>query len=115
MRRHMDYFKASGKALVAYMDAGAEKEYFLALGCDEVRVRLCLLMGFVLGRVMAGNMYVGIDPHHRLTHSHTCPISTTTTTKQQIYMPPGGALRLQGFVSAANFLRGVFDKVIGLD
>ena len=36
MRRHMEYFKASGKALVAYMDAGAEKEYFLALGCDEV-------------------------------------------------------------------------------
>lgn len=28
-------------------------------------------------------------------------------------MPPGGALRLQGFVSSANFLRGVFDKVRG--
>ena len=42
MRRHMEYFKASGKALVAYMDAGAEKEYFLALGCDEVRLCLCL-------------------------------------------------------------------------
>lgn len=30
---------------------------------------------------------------------------------QQIYMPPGGSLRLQGFVSSASFLRGVLDKV----
>lgn len=37
LRRSMDYFKASGKNLVAYMDGGAEKEYYLALGCDEVR------------------------------------------------------------------------------
>jgi hypothetical protein len=32
----MDYFKASGKQLIAYMDSGSEKEYYLALGCDEV-------------------------------------------------------------------------------
>lgn len=36
LRRHMEYFKASGKTLVAYMDSGAEKEYYAALGCDEV-------------------------------------------------------------------------------
>lgn len=59
----MEYFKASGKSLIAYMDSAAEKEYFLALGCDE------------------------------------------------IYMPPGGVLRLQGFASAASFLRGVFENV----
>ena len=62
-RRHMEYFKSRGKQLVAYMDSGAEKEYFIALGCDE------------------------------------------------IYMPPGGTLRLQGFASAASFLRGVFDNI----
>lgn len=33
------------------------------------------------------------------------------TLWQQIYMPPGGSLRLQGFVSSASFLRGVLDKV----
>lgn len=44
MRRHLDYFKASGKSLIAYMDAGAEKEYFLALGCDEVGVRVMVVM-----------------------------------------------------------------------
>ncbi|GAB5031593.1 signal peptide peptidase [Nannochloropsis oceanica] len=63
LRRSMDYFKASGKNLVAYMDGGAEKEYYLALGCDE------------------------------------------------IYIPPGGNLRLQGFSTTTNFLRGVFDEV----
>lgn len=26
-------------------------------------------------------------------------------------MPPGGSLRLQGFVASASFLRGVLDKV----
>lgn len=36
LRRAMDYFKASGKQLIAYMDSGSEKEYYLALGCDEV-------------------------------------------------------------------------------
>ena len=36
LRRAMDYFKASGKQLIAYMDSAAEKEYYLALGCDEV-------------------------------------------------------------------------------
>lgn len=45
MRRHMDYFKASGKSLIAYMDAGAEKEYFLALGCDEVGVMVVMFDG----------------------------------------------------------------------
>lgn len=41
-RRHMDYFKSSGKSLIAYMDSGAEKEYFLALGCDEVGGCVCM-------------------------------------------------------------------------
>lgn len=37
LRRHMEYFKSSGKTLICYMDSGAEKEYYAALGCDEVR------------------------------------------------------------------------------
>jgi protease IV len=35
-RRHQEYFKASGKSLVAYLEGGGAKEYLVALGCDEV-------------------------------------------------------------------------------
>ena len=35
LRRLMDYFRQSGKDIVGYISAGSEKEYFVALGCNE--------------------------------------------------------------------------------
>ena len=35
VRRIMSYFRQSGKRIVGYCDGGAEKELYLALGCDE--------------------------------------------------------------------------------
>lgn len=126
MRRHMDYFKSSGKSLIAYMDSGAEKEYFLALGCDEVGgclyvyvgVCACMVCLSVCTRVCGGDGRVGARADctgmcmYRHTHAVmnvggrwcSCTLSDTypplahhnpTGHRRQIYMPPGGALRLQ--------------------
>ena len=35
VRRAMAYYRQSGKKLVAYCSGGAEKDLYLALGCDE--------------------------------------------------------------------------------
>lgn len=35
LRRAMKYFRDSGKKIIGYCAAGAEKEFFLSLGCDE--------------------------------------------------------------------------------
>lgn len=36
IRRHIDFFKQSGKFSVAFMVRGGEKEYYLASACDEI-------------------------------------------------------------------------------
>ncbi|GMH37280.1 hypothetical protein BSKO_05153 [Bryopsis sp. KO-2023] len=36
VRRHVEFFKQSGKFSIAYMTRGAEKEYYLASACDEI-------------------------------------------------------------------------------
>lgn len=36
IRRHLDYFRQSGKKVIAYMQIGGEKEYFIGLSADEV-------------------------------------------------------------------------------
>lgn len=35
IRKEMKYFRDSGKLIIGYCAAGAEKEFFLSLGCDE--------------------------------------------------------------------------------
>lgn len=36
IRRHIEYYKESGKPLVGYMPVGGEKEYYLACACKEL-------------------------------------------------------------------------------
>lgn len=36
IRRHIAFFRQSGKFSIAYIDRGGEKEYFLASACEEV-------------------------------------------------------------------------------
>lgn len=38
IRRNINFFKKSGKPVVAYCESGSEKEFFLSLSCDEVYV-----------------------------------------------------------------------------
>jgi ClpP class serine protease len=38
IRRRIDFFKKSGKPVVAYCATGSEKEFYLSLSCDEVYV-----------------------------------------------------------------------------
>jgi len=44
----MDYFKSSGKPLVAFLEGGGEKEYLVALGCDEVRLAVVVVVVVVV-------------------------------------------------------------------
>lgn len=78
----MDYFKASGKSLIAYMDAGAEKEYFLALGCDEV----CCGGG-------DGHMYLGtwhiMQTYTRSMYQSRTHIHNLTTNNRSTCPPVG--------------------------
>lgn len=36
IRRHITLFRQSGKFSIAYLDRGAEKEYYLASACEEI-------------------------------------------------------------------------------
>jgi hypothetical protein len=50
--RHIDYFRASGKYVVAWMKQGGEKEYYLATACSEIYsppTAYLSLRGFVTG------------------------------------------------------------------
>lgn len=38
IRRHIEFFRQSGKFTIAYLDRGSEKEYFLASACEELFV-----------------------------------------------------------------------------
>ena len=38
IRRHLEFFNASGKFSIAYLDAGGEKEYFVASAFQEIYV-----------------------------------------------------------------------------
>ena len=38
IRRHLEFFNKSGKFSVAYLDAGGEKEYFVASAFQEIYV-----------------------------------------------------------------------------
>ncbi|KAK4531607.1 hypothetical protein CCYA_CCYA08G2464 [Cyanidiococcus yangmingshanensis] len=37
-RRYMDYFRQSGKPVIVYMTVASEREYYLALGADEIHM-----------------------------------------------------------------------------
>eukprot|EP00168_Porphyra_purpurea_P006365 TRINITY_DN1783_c0_g1_i2.p1 TRINITY_DN1783_c0_g1~~TRINITY_DN1783_c0_g1_i2.p1 ORF type:complete len:576 (-),score=245.43 TRINITY_DN1783_c0_g1_i2:202-1929(-) len=67
LRRHLDYFRASGKKVTVYMETGAEKEYYLSLSADEVFVPptgMLVLRGFMGGGSFLRGVLekVGIDP-----------------------------------------------------
>jgi len=67
LRRHLDYFRASGKKVTMYMETGAEKEYYVSLSADEVFVPptgMLVLRGFLGGGSFLRGVLekVGVDP-----------------------------------------------------
>eukprot|EP00184_Porphyridium_aerugineum_P006558 CAMPEP_0184696886 /NCGR_PEP_ID=MMETSP0313-20130426/4046_1 /TAXON_ID=2792 /ORGANISM="Porphyridium aerugineum, Strain SAG 1380-2" /LENGTH=661 /DNA_ID=CAMNT_0027155607 /DNA_START=259 /DNA_END=2244 /DNA_ORIENTATION=+ len=67
IRRHMDYFKKSGKTIYCYFEIGGEKEYYLSMGCDKVYVppeAFFSLKGFrVNGSFLRGVLdKIGVEP-----------------------------------------------------
>ena len=70
IRTYIEFFKKSGKFSIAYMNRGAEKEYFLASACDEIYIpptaQLSLRGLAVSGTFLKGVFdKVGIDPQVR--------------------------------------------------
>ncbi|GAQ82938.1 hypothetical protein KFL_001300010 [Klebsormidium nitens] len=67
LRRHIEYFKKSGKYTIAYVETGGEKEYMLASACNELYVppgaylslRGLSVSGSFLGGVLEK---VGVEP-----------------------------------------------------
>ncbi|KAJ8901717.1 hypothetical protein NDN08_003923 [Rhodosorus marinus] len=67
VRRHMEFFRQSGKKLVAYTQLGGVKEYFLSLSADEVFVppeAILSLRGFnAAGTFVRGVLEkIGVEP-----------------------------------------------------
>ncbi|XP_024371733.1 serine protease SPPA, chloroplastic [Physcomitrium patens] len=67
IRRHMEYYKQSGKFLVGYMPVGGEKEYYLASACSELYAPpgayISLLGLKVQGQFLGGVLEkVGVQP-----------------------------------------------------
>jgi Peptidase family S49 len=70
IRRHVAFFRASGKPTVAYMKRGGEKEYYLATCCEEVYVpptaQLALRGLSVSGAFLRGVLEkAGVEPQAR--------------------------------------------------
>lgn len=70
IRAHVAFFKKSGKATVAFMKRGGEKEYYLATCCDEIYVpptaQLSLLGLSVSGAFLRGVLdKIGVEPQAR--------------------------------------------------
>lgn len=70
IRRHLEYFRASGKFSVVYMKQGAEKEYYLATAFEELYIAPSAnvsLRGFtVSGTFLRGVLdKVGVEPQVR--------------------------------------------------
>jgi hypothetical protein len=70
LRRHIAFFRASGKASVAYMKRGGEKEYYLATACDEIYVpptAQLSLRGLSVGSAFLRGVLdkVGVEPQAR--------------------------------------------------
>ncbi|GIL57850.1 hypothetical protein Vafri_13078 [Volvox africanus] len=67
IKRHIDYFRSSGKYVVAWMKQGAEKEYYLATACSEIYApptAYLSLRGFVTGGAFLRGVLdkVGVEP-----------------------------------------------------
>eukprot|EP00198_Chlamydomonas_reinhardtii_P001161 XP_001690496.1 signal peptide peptidase [Chlamydomonas reinhardtii] len=67
IKRHIDYFRASGKYCVAYMKQAGEKEYYLATACSEMYAppsAYLSLRGFVTGGTFLRGVLdkVGVEP-----------------------------------------------------
>ncbi|GLC74286.1 hypothetical protein PLESTF_001485100 [Pleodorina starrii] len=67
IRRHLDYFRSSGKYAVAWMKQGGEKEYYLATACSEIYAppsAYLSLRGFVTGGTFLRGVLdkVGVEP-----------------------------------------------------
>lgn len=70
IRRHIEFFKKSGKFTVAYLERAGEKEYFLATGFDEIYAppsASLSLRGFAVnGTFLRGVLdKIGVDPEVR--------------------------------------------------
>ncbi|EFJ46294.1 signal peptide peptidase [Volvox carteri f. nagariensis] len=75
IKRHIDYFRASGKYVVAWMKQGAEKEYYLATACSEIYApptAYLSLRGFVTGGTFLRGVLdkVGVEPQVRRIGSY---------------------------------------------
>ncbi|KAG2432803.1 hypothetical protein HXX76_008537 [Chlamydomonas incerta] len=67
IKRHIDYFRASGKYCVAFMKQAGEKEYYLATACSEMYAppsAYLSLRGFVTGGTFLRGVLdkVGVEP-----------------------------------------------------
>ncbi|GIL78352.1 hypothetical protein Vretimale_7700 [Volvox reticuliferus] len=67
IKRHIDYFRSSGKYVIAWMKQGAEKEYYLATACSEIYApptAYLSLRGFVTGGAFLRGVLdkVGVEP-----------------------------------------------------
>jgi protease-4 len=67
LRRMMQYFRSSGKRVTGYCAAGAEKELFVSLGCDEFFIPpdgSLDLRGFAGGATFLRGVFdrVGVEP-----------------------------------------------------
>ena len=75
LRKHIAFFRLSGKATVAYMKRGGEKEYYLATACDEIYVpptAQLSLRGLSVGSAFLRGVLdkVGVEPQVR--HARVC-------------------------------------------
>ena len=77
LRKHIAFFRLSGKATVAYMKRGGEKEYYLATACDEIYVpptAQLSLRGLSVGSAFLRGVLdkVGVEPQVRPARCALC-------------------------------------------
>lgn len=134
LRRHLDFFRASGKFTVAYLERGGEKEYFLASACAQLLVppsaQLHLRGFWMAGSFVRGVLdNVGIQPQvvrcgkyksaaDQLTHTDMSDAQRKQLTElvedmQQQFEQTVAAARGKAAEDVAGLLdQGVYDTAV---
>lgn len=102
MRRHIEYFRSSGKFCMAYMERAGEKEYYLASVSAEGPNTLQLKRQQLSPRLLIHSLVFYMP-----APSFPAPLQACG----EIYAPPSASVSIRGMSVAGTFLRGALEKV----